>query len=80
MRVRVQLFALAQQLVGDDFVEVEVASGATVSDLREALIEVVPLRELVRHSALAVDTQYASNSTIIKPTSEVVLVPPVSGG
>jgi molybdopterin synthase sulfur carrier subunit len=81
MMVRVQLFAVARQLAGHDAVEIELADGATVSDLRRALGERVPaLAGLLGHLAFAVNAAYAADSTLIPPRADVACIPPVSGG
>jgi molybdopterin converting factor subunit 1 len=81
MRVRVKLFAVARELAGRDEVEVAVADGATVADVRRALAVAAPaLGEVLSHALLAVDAQYVSDATIVKELSELALIPPVSGG
>ena len=81
MKIRVQLFALARELAGEDVVELELPSDATVAELRAALVAAAaPLAELVPHSAVAIDACYATNLTPIEPGAEIVLIPPVSGG
>jgi molybdopterin converting factor small subunit len=81
MRVHVRLFAAAKDLAGRDKVSVEVADGATIAEVRTALIAAVPaLTSIVPHALWAVDTQYAPESTRVTERSEIALIPPVSGG
>jgi molybdopterin converting factor subunit 1 len=82
MKIRVKLFAVARQLAGGDQVEVELpGEAARVADLRAALIAACPqLGDVARHLMIAVDTEYASDSTLINTNSEVAVIPPVSGG
>jgi molybdopterin converting factor small subunit len=81
MRIRVQLFALARQLTGEEFLTVNLPADATVADVRQALVATAPqLAELIRHSAMAINAQYAADSTPVVPDAEIVLIPPVSGG
>lgn len=81
MIVQVKLFAIARQLVGSETVSVELNDKQTVADLRAALVEQYPsLEATMRLMMVAVNTDYASDATVIGPNAEVALIPPVSGG
>lgn len=81
MKIQVRLFARARDLVGANTLELELADGATVGDLRQRLAETCPrLRSLLEHSALAVNDELARDSSWLPPQAEVALLPPVSGG
>lgn len=81
MRLTIKLFAAARQAVGADQVAIEVADQATLGDLIDAVLAAHPaLAPIVRHAAWAVDLQYATRATPLKPSSEIALIPPVSGG
>lgn len=81
MTIRVKLFAAARDAAGNSEVLVEVADGATIAQLREAVLAVVPrLRPIVAHARWAVDAQFVSDNHVLVPSSEVALIPPVSGG
>jgi molybdopterin converting factor subunit 1 len=81
MMIRVKLFAVAKQLAGRGEVAVEVDDGATVADVKRALVKEVPaLAEVVSHARWAVDAEFANGDESISPKSEIALIPPVSGG
>jgi molybdopterin converting factor small subunit len=81
MKVRVKLFAAAKQLAKTDALVVEVPEGATVSELRAAVIATVPaLDKIVAHSLWAVGAEYVSDKVKLTAQSDVALIPPVSGG
>jgi molybdopterin converting factor small subunit len=81
MTVRVKLFAVAKQLVGADEVVVEVASPATLGNVQSAVTSACPqLNDIVRHSRWAVDAEFAGIDRAINESSEIALIPPVSGG
>lgn len=81
MNVRVKLFAAAKDLAKTDALLVDVPGGATVSQLRAAVVAKVPaLEKLVAHSLWAVGTEYVSEDDKLTEKSEVALIPPVSGG
>jgi molybdopterin synthase catalytic subunit len=80
VRVSVQLFAGLRQRAGTSRVEVELAQGATVSDLLAALAS-TPVGPLAPRSCIvAVNREYAEASEPIGPDDELALIPPVSGG
>ena len=82
MIVRVKLFAVARQRAGQDLVEVEVPSaGATVADLRRAVVNRCPaLADVLPHAKIAVNGDYAADASPLPANAEVALIPPVSGG
>ncbi len=78
---RVLLFASAKESVGQDYVDLDLAAGTTVADLRKQLVAEYPvLSDLVARSHIAVDQQFAVEETQVTEAKEVALIPPVSGG
>ena len=81
MQLSIRLFARARDLVGKSEVVVELPAGATVADLRRRLsVDYPALKSLLENSALAVNDEFAEDSSLLPPSSEVALLPPVSGG
>jgi molybdopterin converting factor subunit 1 len=81
IRVCVRLFAVAKQKAGRAEIDVTLSRPATVGDLRRALAAQYPvLASLAASVLIAVDSEYASDSTAVVPGSRVALIPPVSGG
>jgi molybdopterin converting factor subunit 1 len=81
MNVRVKLFAVARQRVGQAVIDVELPATATVRQLRGAILErYPPLADVLAHARIAVDNEYAADSAVITPTAEFAIIPPVSGG
>jgi len=81
MNLNIKLFAAARQITGSETVEVTIDSGATIADLKQALVDRYPdLSRLVQHAMFAVDTEYAAVDHILAAGAEVAMIPPVSGG
>ena len=81
MKVTVQLFARARELAGSGRVELELPAAASVADLKHSLVQKFPqVSPLAPNLLVAVGTDYADDSTILKPDAEVACFPPVSGG
>ncbi len=81
MNVQVKLFAAAKDLARSEAVTVEVVDGATIAEVREALLAAVPaLASIVPHALWAVDARYSPENTRVTKQSEIALIPPVSGG
>lgn len=81
MNVRVQLFAVAKQRAGCESVDVLLADGAKVADLRRALAAQVPdLSTILPHAMFAVNMEYADDDAVIPQGAAVACIPPVSGG
>jgi molybdopterin converting factor subunit 1 len=81
MFVTVLLFAKLRELAGGETLRIELPEGSTVADLRATIAATYPaLATLLAKSAIAVNQDFASDTLILKPTDEIALIPPVSGG
>ncbi|HTQ39546.1 MAG TPA: MoaD/ThiS family protein [Pirellulales bacterium] len=81
MKIRLQLFAAARQWAGADAVELDVPSGATVADVRKALLARLPrLAQFGLQLRFAVNADYADEATTIPAGANLACIPPVSGG
>lgn len=81
MKVRVRLFAIAKQTAGRETVDLELAEGATIAELRARLAAEVPgLAGLIGQMLFAVGARYAPEEVAVPPDVEVACIPPVSGG
>jgi len=81
MMVNVQLFAAARDRLGRRVVQLELEERATVGELRSRLsVDFPQLAPIVSRSLIAVDAEYAGDDFPLGPTSQVALIPPVSGG
>jgi molybdopterin converting factor small subunit len=79
--MKVRLFARARELAGADCIDVDVAPGATVGELRRRIGGLYPaLAKLLERSALAVNDEFADDGLTLPLNAEVALLPPVSGG
>ena len=81
MRVRVLFFGMLKDLVGKASDTLDLEPGASVADLLAHYETQIPrLRESLPSLALAVNQEYASAQTKLRPNDEVAILPPVSGG
>jgi len=82
MTISVRLFAVLRERAGRERVELELADGATVDDAVAALGKQAGLDGLLEALpvAMAVNREYASGATELRPGDELALIPPVSGG
>ncbi|MGC2448629.1 MAG: molybdopterin converting factor subunit 1 [Candidatus Sulfotelmatobacter sp.] len=81
MRVRVLFFGMVKELAGKSEDEVNLRDGALVRDVLQHYEGRFPQLVGLRSSlALAVNQQYASPDTVLKPDDEIAVLPPVSGG
>lgn len=81
MMVRVKLFAAAKELAQSDVLIIDLMPGATIADLRQAVVATVPtLKNIVPHSLWAVGSEYVPDHTRLNEHSDIALIPPVSGG
>ena len=81
MKVVVLLFAGVQEQIGQSQLDVNLPDGATVDQLRAALLEDHPAsRPLLSAAMFAVDSSYVDGNEVIPAGAEVACIPPVSGG
>ena len=81
MKVTVKLFAGAAQAAGMRSIDIELADGANVAAARGVLLEHLPqLRALCAVSLWATETEMLDESAVLRPYSELAMIPPVSGG
>ena len=77
----VKLFAKARDLVGRPVIQMPWSDGQTVASLKQRLGELHPaLLPLLPRLLVAVNNDYAADSTPVSSTDEVACFPPVSGG
>ncbi len=79
MRVRVLLFASLRERSGEASVELELEDGATLAELKEAMLARFPAIEGIPY-AFAVDREYATEERRLEGGEEIALVPAISGG
>jgi molybdopterin converting factor subunit 1 len=81
MIVAVQFFAAARDRVGRSVVKLDLPDHATVGDLRRQLVsDYAPLGEILARTMVAVDQEYVGDDCPLSSSSEVAIIPPVSGG
>ena len=81
MMIVLRFFAIARDRVGAGELTLELSSGATVADARDALIRGhASLAELMPRVAFAVNRAYAPLTTELHEGDELAVIPPVSGG
>ena len=81
MNVNLLLFGEAKLAIGAPTVELTLPTSACVGQLRIAIANQFPtLRELLTRSAVALNQQFADDTTVICEQDEIAWVPPVSGG
>jgi len=77
----VLFFGMLKEMAGTSTDAIEVPDHASVRDVLQHYESRIPkLRSALASLALAVNQQYASPDTALKPDDEVALLPPVSGG
>jgi len=80
MMYTILTFAAAGEIVGADRFQLELMVGATVADLRAAVIEQYPAFGELSDFAIARNEAYALPEDVLEPGDELVIIPPVSGG
>jgi molybdopterin converting factor subunit 1 len=81
MRISVLFFARAREATDLNQLSVDIEDGTTAGQLLEQLVRQYPkLQEIRSCLVLAVNQEYADETTTLTDRSEVALIPPISGG
>lgn len=79
MKYRIKAFGVTRDLLGAREKVIEIP-GQTVADLRVQLISTYPELAGLKSLMIAVNNEYAEDSTELRESDEIALIPPVSGG
>ena len=81
LHITVRLFAGAAQQAGVRTINLSIPTPADVASARAALLAKFPqLNELRAVSLWATETEVLDEHALLKPDSELAMIPPVSGG
>jgi len=80
-QVKILLFASLRDYVGAKNIELELATGTTIAELKELLVKTYPKLSPARNSMMAaVNREYAADEQPVPLNAEIAFFPPVSGG
>lgn len=75
------LFGVTREIIGSATLKLSEAEyPKSVKELRELLLVRYPELKAIASLKVAVNSDFADDHTVIGPTDEVALIPPVSGG
>lgn len=80
MKIKLLCFGITRDIIGGFEHQLELPSAATVADLKAYLTNQFPDFQKLTSLRIAVNEDYAEDSTILQERDEIVLIPPVSGG
>ena len=80
MKLKVALFGIAREIVGQPALEITAAPGQTVAALLADLRSQYPVLGELTSFAVAVNNEYAPPEQELREHDELALIPPVSGG
>jgi len=77
--ITVKLFGITREIVGVPILEID-APIEKVVQLKDFMMESYPKIKALNSLLIAVNSEYAEDDQKLKPTDEIALIPPVSGG
>jgi molybdopterin converting factor subunit 1 len=80
-KIKVKLFAILRERVGESEITITVPSGITVNHLNSEILKQYPqLKSFSNKFVTSVNCKVTTGDTVITSKDEVALLPPVSGG
>ena len=80
-KIKVKLFAILRERVGESEITITVPSGITVNQLNNEILKKYPqLKSFSNKFVTSVNCKVTTGDTVITSRDEVALLPPVSGG
>lgn len=80
-KIKVKLFAILRERVGESEITITVPSGITVNHLNSEILKKYPqLKSFGNKFVTSVNCKVTTGDTVITSKDEVALLPPVSGG
>jgi molybdopterin converting factor subunit 1 len=80
-KIKVRLFAILREMVGETEITITVPTGSTVSYLNNEISKKYPqLKSFSNKFVTSVNCKVTTGDTIITSKDEIALLPPVSGG
>ncbi len=80
MQIQLLFFGITTEITKKNEMQFEISNDETVLSLRNKLAELYPKLNDFKQYAVAINMEYAEDSSVIKPNDVVALIPPVSGG
>jgi molybdopterin synthase sulfur carrier subunit len=80
MKLKIQLFGITKEIIGDSEIDMQISDNQTVSELLVNLKKQYPGLEKLSSLWVAVNEDYAESDYILQNNDIVALIPPVSGG
>ena len=80
MQLKVALFGITREIVGQPALIVAAPTGQTVAALLDQLRATYPVLGELTSFAVAVNNEYAAPEQELHEHDEIALIPPVSGG
>lgn len=80
MNLKIALFGIAKEIVGQSVLEVNAPNDQPVQQLLEQLRTQYPALGQLSSLAVAVNNEYATDTQLLHERDEIALIPPVAGG
>jgi molybdopterin converting factor subunit 1 len=80
MQIQLLFFGITEDIIGQKSMHLELKNNPSVAEVKNMLFTDFPRLKQYKSFSVAVNMEYAEDTTILNPGDTLALIPPVSGG
>jgi len=78
--MKILLFGIAKDIIDSSSLIINENQPRTVKELKQFICNTYPKFNALTSLAIAVNSNYAEDTTVLQASDEIAIIPPVSGG
>ena len=80
MEIQLLFFGIIEDIIGQKSMQLELKNNISVGEVKNILLTDFPKLKQYKSFSVAVNMEYAEDSTLLNSGDTLALIPPVSGG
>lgn len=81
MKIKIELFSVYREAIGEKEIEIEIKDDAKIKDIIQFLTKKYPsIRKFIGYAIFSINHEYADENRSVKEGDEIAIFPPIGGG